>query len=115
MERKKRHESTAETDQQIERRSVERIGKSRVEERREDSDKEEGELDTTSEVIQSYTNKSHPPAEGNSRTRTKSGGSVDMNALDYEDHGSDREDRNDVSSIQFLLFLLLINFYLFLF
>lgn len=97
MERKKRHESTAETDQQIERKSSERYVKSRVEERREESDKEEGELDTTSEVNQIFTNKSHPPAEGNSRTRTKSGGSVDMNALDYEDHGSDREDRNDVS------------------
>lgn len=76
---------------------VERYVKPQIEEKRLESDREEGELDTTTEFNQIFTNKFHGSAGGNTRTRTKSGGSVDMNALDYEDHGSDREDRNDVS------------------
>lgn len=111
MERRKRHENNAETDQHIE---IEQEKSRTEEEKRVESDIEEGELDATVEVYNIYAGKQ--PAEGNSRTRTKSGGSVDMNALDYEDHGSDREDRYDVSFKTFSVFFFFnYSFYLFLF
>lgn len=64
-----------------------------------DSEKEEGEIDATNDVPHSSKKDDHkkPPPTGVNRHRTKSGGSIDMNALDYEDHQkSDNDERNDI-------------------
>lgn len=63
-----------------------------------DSEKEEGEIETTIDIPHSSKKDDHKkPSTGVNRHRTKSGGSIDMNALDYEDHQkSDNDDRNDI-------------------